>query len=356
MGWEEQIAGGRVAIAMSGGVDSTVVAALVARQGADAFGITARMTDGDSIDDDIQRAAAACGELGIEHHVVDLRAEFESAVVEDFVAAYIGGETPSPCVTCNREIKFGALLDKARGLGADLLATGHYVRCVNNAGAFSLLRGADTVKDQAYFLARLTEEQLRCSLFPLGEMRKQDVQALAIEYGLKARASRESQDLCFLGGENHGQWLDDRAVERPAAGDIVDIDGKVVGCHRGLHYYTIGQRKGLGVALGQPVYVVELDAENNRVVVSTREHVMSREFMLRDMRLFEQSTGSVLECQVRYNHRPAECELKLVDDGQAYAVFAEEQFAVTPGQLAVFYAGERVVASGWIVKTDETGK
>jgi len=343
-----------VAVAMSGGVDSAVVAALVVQQGYKVFGITAKMTQEYSkccADEDICRAANMCAQLGIEHHVVDVCDAFQSKVIDPFVDSYISGQTPSPCVHCNSNIKFGSLMDHALTLGADLLATGHYVRLRDEAGVLSLERGIDAVKDQSYFLARLTQEQLRHSLFPLGELHKREVSQMAADFSLEARKSRESQDLCFVTEGSHGDWVDLRSFDTKGAGDIVDRSGKVVGRHRGIHHYTIGQRKGLGIAMGYPVYVVDIDADENRITVGEREFSLGREVNLRDVMWCGSAVndGAQLMCQVRYNHRAAQCCVSVSDDGAVSAVFDEPQFAITPGQLAVFYAEERVVGSGWIV-------
>lgn len=344
----------KVAIAMSGGVDSAVVAALVAESGADAFGITAKFTQEYSrccADENIARAAEICRELGIEHHVVNLCAEFEAEVIEPFAASYISGETPSPCVNCNRSIKFGVLLERARELGADVLATGHYARLKEEDGMVNLYRGIDEIKDQSYFLARLSQEQLRHSDFPLGEMRKADVVRLAERYGLRPRSSRESQDLCFVVDGNHGEWIDLRSFDAPGKGEIVDGDGNVVGHHRGIHHYTIGQRKGLGVALGYPAYVIGIDAGSNRIIVGKRDESLAKTFVLRDVCWNGDSPleGSRMLCQVRYNHTVSPCILGKTENGLMQAVFEQSQFAITPGQLAVFYDGKRVAGSGWIV-------
>lgn len=357
MSWESQAGSGVVAAAMSGGVDSAVVAALLVDRGINVFGITARMTREYSqccAADDVVRAADMCRQLGIEHHVVDVCAEFDAGVIEPFVDSYIGGETPSPCVRCNQFIKFGVLLERARELGAESIATGHYVRCQEYNGQPALLRGVDPVKDQSYFLARLSKGQLQSAVFPLGELRKSEVVQLAEKFGLKvARGSRESQDLCFVIDSTHGEWIDLRSFAARGAGDIVDCGGNVVGRHRGIHHYTVGQRKGLGVALGYPVYVVELDVGANRVVVGPREHVMSRQFVVRDMRWdVAAPQNHELTCRVRYNHREALCSVCALDGGLWQVKFDEEQFAITPGQLAVFYAGERLAGSGWILKCE----
>lgn len=347
--------GKAVAVAMSGGVDSAVVAALMADCGAVVFGITARMTREYSrccADEDIARAVEMCRQLGIKHYIVDVCDEFDEAVIDPFMASYIGGKTPSPCVNCNRSIKFGALLGRALELGADALATGHYARLEDTDGTVYLRRGIDAAKDQSYFLARLSAAQLRRSLFPLGSLHKAEVVDLAEKFGLKkARRSKESQDLCFVVEGTHGEWIDLRSFDTRGQGDIVDCDGNVVGHHRGIHHYTIGQRKGLGVALGYPVYVIGIDVDANRIIVGNREMSLNCDFVLRDVcwNIGDAAEGKRLLCQVRYNHRAADCTLGGEIDGLLHASFDEPQFAITPGQLAVFYDGDLVAGSGWIV-------
>lgn len=351
-----------MAVGMSGGVDSSAVAAMLCDQGYRVIGLTAQMTRQSSkccSDEDVRRAAQVADQLGIPHYVVDVCEAFEERVIAPFVGEYLSGRTPSPCVRCNRWIKFGALLDKALRLGADRVATGHYARCEEAPrGALRLLRGIDPAKDQSYFLARLTQAQLARVLLPLGAWLKQDVAQFAAGRGLTTRRSRESQDLCFVGDNGHGDWIDHRLADgdrgtgnMPAGGDIVDVEGRKVGTHRGLHHYTVGQRKGLGVATGTPVYVVRLDGEANVVVVGAREQTMTRELTVSDVSWVRgriPAEALPVNTQIRYNHVAAESEIAPALDGHARVSFSEAQFAVTPGQNAVFYRGDEVLGAGWI--------
>jgi len=339
-----------VAVGMSGGVDSAVAAALLVKQGYRVFGVTAKMTREYSrccADEDICRAANMCTQLGIEHHVIDVCDAFESHVINGFMDSYLSGQTPSPCVVCNREIKFGSLLDESMALGADRLATGHYVRLVEQDSHLFLRRGVDAGKDQSYFLARLNQQQLQHTLFPLGDLRKREVSQLAADFDLEARKSRESQELCFVTQGTHGEWIDLRSFDTQGPGDIVDCEGNVLGQHRGIHHYTIGQRKGLGVAVGHPVYVVEIDAAANRIVLGERDQSLRSAFKARDV-LWTGERSSPLLCQVRYNHRAALCRLEPGEAETLSVTFDEPQFAITPGQLAVFYEQDTVAGSGWI--------
>ena len=343
-----------VALGMSGGVDSSAAASILLDSGYTVFGITARMTQEYSrccADVDIERAAKLCARLGIEHHIIDLCADFKRDVIDYFMTSYIGGQTPSPCVNCNRYIKFGTLLDAAIGLGADKIATGHYVRVVDEPGDVRLLRGIDRSKDQSYFLARLKAEQLEKSLFPLGGMLKSEVVKYANQHELIARKSRESQELCFVIEGTHGDYIDLRSFETKGFGDVVTADGVKVGEHKGIHHYTIGQRKGLGIAMGHPVYVTGINAENNQVVIGPREDVMSSDMLVSDINWISDKPMPDIftaTCQVRYQHKPAECKVALQADGTCKVEFKEPQFAVTPGQLAVFYDGDIVLGGGWI--------
>jgi len=344
-----------IAVAMSGGVDSSVAAALLSAANCEIFGVTARMTVEHSrccSDEDMERAGETAERLGIRHHVVDVCDPFKETVIEYFVSEYLSGRTPSPCVTCNRVIKFGWLLEKSLELGATKFATGHYARIERHDNGVGLSRGADRAKDQSYFLSRLSQHQLAHTVLPLGDMPKQRVAAYAAEHRLPARESRESQELCFVTEGTHGDYIELRSFATRGPGDIVDTEGSKLGTHRGIHHYTIGQRKGLGVAVGRPVYVASLDAERNVVVVGDRAAVMRREMRVADVLWINGTPAKVnfrALCQIRYNHQGAECDVALQPGGGVRVVFEEPQFAITPGQLAAFYEGDGVIGAGWIV-------
>ncbi len=341
---------------MSGGVDSSVAASLAIETGRPVIGVTARMTTEHSrccSEEDTSRAARVCEQLGIAHHVIDVREAFARRVVDYFADSYIAGRTPSPCVVCNRAIKFGALLDGVRALGASVLATGHYARrSIAPDGRPELRRGADPVKDQSYFLARLTPDQLAAAAFPLGDLHKSHVLAMAATRGLVGRAGRESQELCFVTSGTSGDWIDLRRLDAPPGGDFVDAAGRVLGRHSGIHHYTVGQRKGLGIALGYPAFVTAIDPSTNRVVVGPRAAAMRGDMRVTEVAwLAEPPPAADFRCavQIRYRHDAVACRVTELVSGTYDVVFDAPQFAVAPGQLAAFYDGARVLGAGWIV-------
>lgn len=342
-----------IAVGMSGGVDSSVAAALLCEQGHSVMGVTAVMNPEFSrccSQEDIRRAQEVAAQLGIEHRVVDVQSAFENQIIRNFMEEYLAGRTPSPCVHCNPLIKFGAVHDIAREWGATEFATGHYVRVESTDNGVRLCRGRDRTKDQSYFLSRCSQEQLRTAVFPLGDMSKLQVGALAAERGLVSRASKESQELCFVDDVGHGTWIDVRSLATRGAGDITDLEGHVVGRHVGIHHYTVGQRRGLGVAMGEPVYVVRIEAAANRLVVGPRDSVMSRSLDAREVSWIQGVAPAEefqAEIQIRYNHGGATGTVTVEGDA-IHVDFDEPQFAVTPGQAVVMYDGEEVLGCAWI--------
>lgn len=338
---------GVIAVAMSGGVDSSVVALRLQREGWQVFGVTALFANPDA-----DAAATAAERIGIEHHVVDLREPFDRLIASRFADAFANGRTPSPCGWCNPALKFGLLMEQAISLGADAFATGHYVRREETReGNMRLLRGLDPGKDQSYFLFALTQAQLKVARFPLGHSHKRDVKKEAAALGLASRDKPESQDLCFVPDGRHVNWLEARCPDIGRPGDIVDGDGKVLGRHRGLHAYTIGQRKGLGVAMGFPAYVTRLNAEENQVVLGPREDAMQHEMMVGALNWQQpgrKRERQRLSVQIRYKHASASATCVLQDDGLLRVVFEEPQFSVTPGQIAALYDGDELLGGGLI--------
>jgi len=346
----------RVAVGMSGGLDSSVVAALLTERRFEVIGLTLHLFKEGSrccSEEDIERSRRVCAALGIRHYTVNAVQTFEERIIRPFVAEYARGLTPSPCVVCNQQIKFGALQERALLLGCDYVATGHYVRVTRGEERFRLLRGRDAKKDQSYFLHRLSQRQLAHSLFPLESWEKRAVAQYAREHELPVSTSSkaESQDLCFVSDAGHSRYIESRRPELKRKGPIVATDGSVLGEHQGIHRYTVGQRRGLGVAATAPLYVKEIDATANRIVVGSRDEVTKRTCRVRDMHWIAGSPPArefACAVRVRYRHRAAPARVRLEGDGDAELEFDAPQFAITPGQAAVCYHGDEVLGGGWI--------
>jgi tRNA-specific 2-thiouridylase len=351
----------RVAVAMSGGVDSAVAAALLRDGGRDVIGLTARFWQCDEqgpqrgCGDAVDEARAAAGVLGIPHHVVDCREEFERLVLRDAWEEYARGRTPNPCIRCNVAMKFGLLLDHARRLGADHLATGHYAAVVRatDGGRWTLLRGRDEQKDQSYFLFALADHQLGAALLPLADLTKEQVRQLARQHRLPNAERAESQDACVDPGEaGFAEVLRRRFAGAARPGAIVDEAGNRLGEHAGVHRFTIGQRRGLGVALGQRAYVLRIDAGRAEVVVGNDERALAARGLLASHArwLVDLPEGARRRAavQVRYRHAAAPALVERTSSTELRVQFDEPQRAVTPGQAAVLYDGRRVLGGGWI--------
>lgn len=346
----------RVAVGMSGGIDSSVAAALLVDQGWEVIGFTLHMFKEGSRCcslEDARRAWRVCEHLGIRHYMLTVVDEFEREIIRPFADAYAAGRTPNPCILCNRFFKFGRLIERARMLGCAKVATGHYVRLESTAEGFRLRRGVDPRKDQSYFLHRLTQEQLAFCLFPLGELTKEQVRAIAADKGLPTLGMRETADLCFVSDAGPAPLVERYHPEARRQGAIVDSSGRQLGTHEGIHHFTIGQREGLRVAARTRLYVRELDASNNLVVVGPREEVMRTSCLVSDVfwqRGHPPPADTALTVRLRYQHPGVSARLELLDDDRARLYFAEPQFAVTPGQAAVFYEGDGLLGGGWIEK------
>jgi tRNA-specific 2-thiouridylase len=345
----------KVVVAMSGGVDSSVTAGLLLEQGFAVEGVSLRLWEGERQKrscSDHRGAAEVAAQLGIAHTLLDARATFAASVVRPFVASYLAGRTPNPCVACNRDFKLGVLLDWARGRGADYVATGHYARLRRDpaTGRASLIRGADRSKDQSYFLFALSQEQLAATIFPLGDLHKSEVRGAARRLALAAAERPESQDVC-LG--DYRRFVESLAgPEEIHGGEIVDRSGNVLGRHGGVHRLTIGQRKGLGISSAHPLYVTEIDEATGRVVVGEKEELNCLGLVARSLNWVETPEVDELaaEVQVRYRAPAIPCRIRLRDDGTCEARFDEAFPSVTPGQAAVFYRGEKVLGGGWITQ------
>jgi len=340
-----------VAVAMSGGVDSAVAAALLQEQGYRLLGVTMRLWREDADDSAAEDAARVCAVLGISHQVVDLRAPFLEQVVQPFVRDYAAGRTPNPCLACNRRLKFGLLIEHALGLGAHALATGHYVRLRCIAGEWQLLTAADARKDQSYVLYALGQRELAHLLFPLGDLTKAEVRAYARRLGLPAADRPESQDICFLRDNDYRRFLAERAPEALRPGPILDIEGCVLGEHRGLPYYTVGQREGLGIAAARPLYVKRLDVSRNALVVGYREQLGRSELSAQDVSWVSgrpAQGGSEVQVAIRYRARRVAAQVWPLAGTRARVAFQHDLSDITPGQAVVLYEGERVLGGGII--------
>jgi tRNA-uridine 2-sulfurtransferase len=350
----------RIVIAMSGGVDSSVSAALLKEQGYDVIGVSLQLYEPSepvlpggktccSLTD-VMDAGRVAKRLGIPFEVIDLRERFKELVIDNFIAEYAAGRTPNPCARCNERIKFGILLEIARSLGAENLATGHYARIEQDAaGKYHLLKGDDPAKDQSYFLFGMNQEQLSRIVFPVGHLEKPQVRELAEKFNLPVAKKQESQEICFIPDNDYVRFLHDSGVT-PASGEIVTADGKKVGSHKGIHQYTVGQRRGLGIAWSEPLYVTGIDSEKSLVTVGPKGELARATLTASDLTWTDLPISGTFEgsCSIRYRQRPVPCTARLLDDGRLQVDFVNPQNAVTPGQAVVLYDGNRVVGGGWI--------
>lgn len=352
-----------IMVAMSGGVDSSLAAALLHEQGHEVVGVTMHLWD----DEDerlaeslccaaemAESARRVCARLGIPYYVFNYQQEFRRHVIDYFVQAYARGFTPNPCLECNREIKFRALLERARSLGFDAVATGHYARVVAGpAGSYQLLRAVDRDKDQSYMVYMLGQGDLARLRFPIGELTKPRVRAMAAARGLASAEREESQDICFVPGGDYRNLLREEAPEYLIPGPIVDLQGREIGRHQGLPLYTIGQRRGLGLSDGQPLYVVDLDVGRNALVVGPREAILRDRLTVDRVSMVDGGWPAepfTCEVQVRAHADPAPAEVTPLAGGRLAVRLLVPLGAITPGQAAVLYAGERVIGGGRIVR------
>ena len=334
-------------IGMSGGVDSSVAAHLMLRQGYRCEGATMRLFENTD-----QDARAVCQRLGIPFHILDNREIFRQTVMQDFVRCYESGLTPNPCILCNRKIKFDLFLQQARELGCDCIVTGHYAQIRQENGRYLLYKAADTAKDQSYFLYALTQDQLAHARFPLGELTKTEVRQIAEEQGFINAKKHDSQDICFVPDGDYFAFLERFTQKTYENGDFLDLNGNVVGKHHGAVGYTMGQRKGLGLAMGAPVYVCGKDMEKNTVTVGPNEALFTKELVARDWNwiAFPALTEPV-RCKAKARSRMAEQDATVypMEDGLAKVIFDEPQRAITPGQAVVLYDGDTVIGGGTII-------
>lgn len=359
----------KVMVAMSGGVDSSVAALLLKEAGYQVIGVTLRLWVDPKAEENAGKEARGCCSLDavtdartvavmldIPHYVFDMKEEFYRNIVCNFTSEYLRGRTPNPCIECNRTIKFNMLMQKAHGLGIDLLATGHYVRTIYDVGSgrFILLRGKDRNKDQSYMLYILGQQELASTIFPLGDKTKKEVRELALKNKLKVAAKDESQEICFIPDNDYRSFMERNCPQANRPGDIVSTDGKKLGRHQGVVFYTIGQRKGLGLTSAAPLYVIHIDALNNCVVVGEENETYRADLDAEKLNYISgKSPEEPLEVEVKIRYRsPAVPAVLYPPSGdRARVVFLEKQKAVTPGQSAVFYCGEEVIGGGIIASS-----
>ncbi len=337
----------KVLAAISGGVDSGVAALLLQRQGYEVEGATFVNGYGAPA----EAASRLAKELGIKHHIIDIRRQFEQEIIQPFVTAYTQGYTPNPCVLCNQKIKFSVFLPLLEKIGADYFATGHYVRLKKRHGYYYLAKAADLHKDQSYFLYAIPQSILSKCLFPLGDYTKAEIRCLAVEANLSAAVKKDSQDICFINGD-YRQLLQQRAGDSFRSGPIIDHNGNIVGKHQGLANYTLGQRRGIPVALGYPAYVTALDIQENALHLGPKEATYSNRIHLRDVVFFgEYSQEMPLNAQVKVRYKSPEAAARIERSalGQIVVHLCQPQSAITPGQSAVWYMGDEVAGGGIVI-------
>ena len=358
----------KVLVAMSGGVDSSLAASTLLERGYDVIGVHLKLLDPESLDDGETSCDRSCcgvdgagdaravaSVLGIQFYVLDYRRIFDREVIDPFCREYLQGKTPNPCVPCNEKIKFGKLLDLSRSLEVDHVATGHYARIIHDPGSgrYRLARGADAWKDQSYFLYSLSQDQLKYILFPLGELTKEQTRRMAKNSSLPVHDKPGSQDICFAPAGRYGKFIENRTRHISRSGPIFDGSGRKVGKHPGISYFTVGQRRGLGVSFGKPMYVTAIDPERNAIVIGERKDCFRTEFLVSNINWMMPEPERTFEAtvKIRYGHRGARASITPLPSGCARVTFDIPQKAITPGQAAVFYDAELVSGGGTIDHT-----
>ncbi|MFZ5641931.1 MAG: tRNA 2-thiouridine(34) synthase MnmA [Bacillota bacterium] len=356
----------KVVVAMSGGVDSSLTAALLQQKGYEVIGVTMQIWPAEREEDEhsaggccslsaVDDARRVADKLGIPYYVMNFRDYFEHKVINNFVDEYLAGRTPNPCIACNKYVKFEALLQKAMALGAEYIATGHYTRLGYDEGRqrYVMRKSVDLSKDQTYALYNMTQHHIRHTLMPLGDFHKTETRRLAAELGLTVADKPDSQEICFVTDNNYRGFLQEKAGEKIKPGPFLDTKGNVLGQHEGIPFYTVGQRKGLGITFGEPMYVVAIDAARNAVILGRHEEVFSSELISveNNLIMLEKLTGPMeIEAKIRYSAKPARAVISPLPEDKIHVKFNEAQRAITPGQAVVFYDGDYVVGGGTIEK------
>lgn len=356
----------RALIAMSGGVDSSVAALLMKEQGYDCIGVTMKLYDNDDIGivreqtccslDDIEDARSVANRIGIPYYVVNFKEDFKEKVMDSFVNCYVKGWTPNPCIECNRHLKFEHLYRKAKELNCDVIVTGHYVQIMEEDGTLCMKKAVDDSKDQSYVLYSLPKDMLAHTCFPLGGLTKERVREIAEEYGFINSRKKDSQDICFIPDGNYRSFMEKEYGVRVGSGDFVDMDGKVLGRHNGYYCYTIGQRKGLGIAAKEPYYVVDIKPEENLVVLGSNEDLFHTTLIAENVNWMVDETAitpdSLIQAKVRYRQLAQNAHVEQLTDDKVRVTFDEPQRAITKGQALVMYDGDKVLGGGTIVAVE----
>ncbi len=346
----------KVLVGMSGGVDSSVCAYQLVKNGYETAGVTLSLLKKASDGQNIADANAVCQKLNIKHYSVDLSEDFKAFVIDDFINEYIQGRTPNPCIVCNRNIKFGKMLKKANELGFDKIATGHYARIVEKNGRFLLYKAKDFTKDQSYVLYCLTQNQLANAIFPLGDYTKAQIREIACEQGFINANKKDSQDICFVPDGDYASFIEKTSDFVSQTGDYINLQGEKLGEHKGVIHYTIGQRKGLGIALGKPAFVVDKNAQTNQVVLGENSDLFHKKIVVDNVNFipFDKLDGEMkVAVKIRYSQNENEAVIKPYQNGQVLIEFLQPQRAPSIGQAAVFYDGDMVVGGGKIVAVIE---
>lgn len=341
---------GKVLIALSGGVDSSVAAGILLKEGYDCIACTMLLYEGDNKIENVEEISAykVAESLGIPFVVLDFRKEFKECVIDKFVNTYLNGMTPNPCVDCNKHLKFGLFYDKAEEMGCDFVATGHYARVIKKDSHYYLAESDNKKKDQTYFLYNLNENILSKTLFPLGKMSKEEVRAVARKLELPTAEKSESQDICFVPEGDYGKLIEENIGAKLEPGEFIGPNGEVLGMHKGIANYTVGQRKGLGIAYSEPLFIKEISAEDKKIYLGTKNQIYKDEIIVKELNFINERPKKEFRCLVRTRyHQPLQnCTVKMLDEGGAVAKFDIPQKALTPGQAAVFYTEDEIIIGG----------